>query len=557
MTIARLRALVALAFLCLALRPLGALGAQGTALVAPSDPAYRDIERLVELGALDDVILGQRPYSLREFARIIRAARERFDDVGEGRKVGAIDARERAAGGIIERLEGRFDTELHEAERQLVVSPVDAASMNFISTDAVHRGFPGTFGPGADASIEPLTYRRLGRRAPPGSTLALEVQQRVEVSSWLALRARERVEYRIPNDTTLSRHDGELLLASMRVRYANLALTVGREQLAWAQREGLGLFLASDAPALDQVSLAGDEPFRLPGFLDRLGPTQGTIFLADIGASAVRSHSRLLGYKLSVQPDPSFEIGGSFLNHFGGEGAPSASTGSRIVDFLPFVDIFRKHNYLDSSRALDVESDKLLGVDARWRIARLGGLQLVGEVLIDDFDVHQIQRLLTGYGSSNLSIVLPQLGSPAWALELTARHMGILTYTHGQLTNGVATRGRLLGDELGPNAKAFGVELTWRPFPAVRVATEGRAAIYSSADYASEYADSAQTDYVVRKVAARPDELRDRFRATVEFQSDEGLALVVRGGGERVRNLNFQGDRRNEYLLDVALRLRM
>jgi hypothetical protein len=178
-------------------------------------------------------------------------------------------------------------------------------------------------------------------------------------------------------------------------------------------------------------------------------------------------------------------------------------------------------------------------------------------VLIDDFDVHQIQRLLTGYGSSNVSVVLPRLGSPAWALELTARHMGIITYTHTQLSNGITTRGRLLGDELGPNAKAFGAELTWRPFPGLRIAAEGRAAIYSSADYESHYADSAQVVYVVTTVARRPDELRDRFRATVEIQSDEGLALVVRGGGERVRNLNFQGDRRNEYLLDVALRLRM
>jgi hypothetical protein len=238
-------------------------------------------------------------------------------------------------------------------------------------------------------------------------------------------------------------------------------------------------------------------------------------------------------------------------------GSPPASFSNRLIDFLPFIDIFRHHNYTDTTRTLDVESDKVLGVDGRWRIERMGGLVLSGELLIDDFDVHRLPQLLTGYGSSTFSALVPSLGSQVWALEFTAKHMGIITSTHNQLSNGITTRGRLLGDELGPNAKAFGAELRWTPYPAVRLAAEGRAAIYTDADYASSYTDSAKTRFVLFKTAFRGDELRDRIRLSATIQSDEGLALVVRGGGERVRNLDFQGDRRNEYLLDVALRLRM
>ena len=47
---------------------------QGTAVVAASNPIYNDIERLSELGMLDSVIIGQRPYSIREIARITSAA---------------------------------------------------------------------------------------------------------------------------------------------------------------------------------------------------------------------------------------------------------------------------------------------------------------------------------------------------------------------------------------------------------------------------------------------------------------------------------------------------
>ena len=530
--------------------------AQGTALVAGSDLAYADVDRCVELGLLDGVIVGQQPYSLREFARIVRVMRERLDARGGARNY-VLGDRERAANGILQRLERRFGDEAEPTLMRPAVSLVDAGAVTFQSTDATSRGFPGNEASQTEATIEPLTYRRLGRRAPPGSSLGLTLEQRVEPLPWLAFRARERFEYRLPNDTLRPRHDEELLLGSMRARFGNTALTVGREQFAWAQREGTGLFLASDAPALDQVSLASESPFYLPGLLGRLGPTAGTLFVADLGASTVRSHSRLLGYKVSVQPDPSVEFGGSFFNHFGGTGSPPASFGARLVDFLPFIDVFRRHNYSDSTRALDVESDKVLGIDGRWRIARLNGLTLAGEMLVDDVDVHQITRMLTGYGSSWISMTLPSLGSPDWSLELTAKHMGILTYTHTQLTNGITTRGRLLGDELGPNAKALGAALRWRPSPAVTIEAEGRAAIYSDADYNAFYTDSAQSNYVVGKTADRGGELRDRVRASVVFQSDEGLALVVRGGGERVRNLDFQGMRRNEYLLDVALRLRM
>jgi hypothetical protein len=445
--------------------------AQGTALVPPTDLAYQDVDRLVELGALDGVIVGQRPYSFREFARIARATRDRLD-ARSGTRSFALSEREGIANGILKRLESRFGgwSDGDASTSHVLLSPFDAAALTFVSTDATSRGLPGNLAQATETTIEPLTYRRLGRRAPPGSTLALDLQQRIEPLSWLAIRARERVEYRLPNDTTRSRHDEGLLLGSIRARWRNLAVTVGREELAWAQRPGSGIMLASDAPALDQVSLAGDAPFILPGVLGRLGPTQGTLFLANLGPSTVRSESRLLGYKVSVQPDPSVELGGSFFNHFGGVGSPPASFSNRLIDFLPFIDIFRHHNYTDTTRTLDVESDKVLGVDGRWRIERMGGLVLSGELLIDDFDVHRLPQLLTGYGSSTFSALVPSLGSQVWALEFTAKHMGIITSTHNQLSNGITTRGRLLGDELGPNAKAFGAELRWTPYPAVRLA---------------------------------------------------------------------------------------
>ncbi|HEY2066479.1 MAG TPA: capsule assembly Wzi family protein [Gemmatimonadaceae bacterium] len=529
--------------------------AQGTTVVPPDDIAYLDIERLAELGALDSLILGQRPYSRREFGRILRVARTRLDRVDRYATVGTLSDEEAyEAGAIVQRLAARFSEETEEqAFDRPMLALLDGVSLTFTSTDAIRRGFPASYSKPVEATIDPLAQRRLGDPAVRGQTTALELSHRLELFSWLSLHSRERLEYRAPrNDTTISKTRGELLLAAMRARFGNVALDVGREQFAWGQEAGDGLFLASDAPALDQISVASDHPFVLP----IVGLTQGTIILANLGPSTVRSYSKLLAYKVSVRPTSSLEIGGSFLNHFGGQGGRPSSLGNRIVDFLPFVDIFRRHNYTDTTHTLDVDSDKLLGMDARLRLDQLYGITVSGEVLIDDFDVHRLRYLFTEEGSSNISITVPSLGTPEWSLRVAAKHMGPITYTHGALTNGITTRGRLLGDELGPDAKEFGGELRWIPVPSVRLMVEGWSTQYSNNEYASFYSDSAHTQFQVVKVASSPNEQRDRFLATLIVQGDEGLAFVLRGGGERIRNADFLGDRRRSYVVDVALRLR-
>jgi hypothetical protein len=549
------RAVVALLLIVLSAR---AALAQGTTPIPPTDLAYADIERLSELGVLDSVIIGQRPYSRREIGRIVQLARNRLDraELASGGRGMLDDDAAMQASGILQRLATRFEESDERVYEGPTLALFDGLALGFVSTDALRRGFPASYSRPTEATIDPLALRRLGVPAERGQTTALEFSQRLEATSWLAFHARERLEYRAPRDSTLPKTEGELTLAAMRARFGNVALDIGREQFAWSQGEGDGLFLASDAPALDQISLSGDQPFLLPGFLRGVGPTQATIIFADLGASIVRSHSKLLAYKVSVAPASAIELGATFMNHFGGEGGRPSSTGNRIIDFLPFVDIFRTHNYADTSSAGYVDSDKLLGLDGRLRIEHLGGVLFTGEVLIDDFDVNRLSYLLTGYGSSALGIVFTQLGSPDWSLKLSAKHMGILTYTHYPLTNGITTRGRLLGDELGPDAKSFGAELRWMPAPSFRLRLAATSAQYSNAEYMGFYSDAAQTQWVVQKISSTSNELRDRLIGTLELQSEAGLALVLRAGGERIRN-DFGGNPRKSYVASAALRMRM
>jgi len=551
-----LRRLACLAVAALALAVAPARG-QGTATLPPSDPAYADIDRLSDLSFLDSTIIGQRPYSRRDIGRILRVAREESNRMSEQDDQRALTDLELAIGdGILRRLEIRFSREVDDTSGgDPVVAAFDDAQLSVVGTDAERRRFPASYSSLTEATIGALLPRRLGAPLIPGWTLAVDAAQRLEPTSWLAFNARERFDYVWANEGFLSQGNGELLLGGVRARYRNVALSVGREQFAWSQTAEDGLFLAWDAPALDQISLASDYPFVLPGFLRGLGATKATILLADLGPSQVRSHSKLLAYKVSVSPNQGVEIGATFMNHFGGEGGRPASLGNRLIDFLPFIDIFRRHDYSDTGLSGDVDSDKVLGLDGRVHIGGRRGVVLTGEVLIDDFDVHRIPQLFTGYGAQTFNFIVPRFVSPLLSLKLTAKHLGILTYTHGALTNGMTTRGRLLGDELGPDAKSFGGQLTWQPTAAFQLGVYGRSAIYSNAEYTSFYTDADGDDFEVRKISRTSDEQRDRAGAAMLLQFDAGPTLSLRFVTERSRNYLFQGGRFTASAGEVAFHL--
>jgi Capsule assembly protein Wzi len=534
--------------------PFAAVKAQSAGLVPTSDIVYADVTRLSDLGALQNVVLGQRPWSRREIARIARVAREKMNAVNSGPNQRLSASVRDEAELIIQRIESRFGEDPGTPARMdPYFAFLDGGWLGDVSTDVVRRGFPEPSSSPTEAAIDPLDNRRLGPSTLPGNTVSLELAQRLEFGDWLDFQVGERFESHNPSDSAPHNERADLLLGFMRARMSNVAVTVGRQQIAWGQRDGLGLFLASDAPALDGVSIAGDHPFALPGFLHPIGPMQATLVLADLGGSVSRSHSKLLAYKVSVAPNTAVEFGGTFMNHFGGEGGRSSSFTDHLIDFLPFVDVFRKHNYTDTTHALDVDSDKLLGMDGRVRLNALAGITIAGEFLIDDFDVHRLKEFFTEEGSQTLRVIAPSLWSSVFSAEFTAIHMGPLTYTHTALLNGITTRGRLLGNELGPDAKSFGLLLRYLPSADARLELEGRNIQYSNNVYAGFYA--TQTDFEFRKISDRGTELRDVLTGSLVPRTSNSVAFRLKGGGERIRNADWLGVRRYDYQAQISLEL--
>ena len=91
----------------------------------------------------------------------------------------------------------------------------------------------------------------------------------------------------------------------------------------------------------------------------------------------------------------------------------------------------------------------------------------------------------------------------------------------------------------------------------VRRSPVGAAIQESTYPCTSRTADTSLKVYVIRKVAKRPDELRELAMGRALFRLNEAYALSGRAGLERTRNIYAAGGRRTDYVIALALRARI
>jgi hypothetical protein len=111
-----------------------------------------------------------------------------------------------------------------------------------------------------------------------------------------------------------------------------------------------------------------------------------------------------------------------------------------------------------------------------------------------------------------------------------------------------------MGNELGPDAKAFGAELRWTPRAAVRVSLRGQSVVYSSSVYQAGYDINGR--WIVSKTSSGTDELREMGIGTLAFEPSPSLGLNLRAGVERTRNELVTRATRHSYVVDAGVRWR-
>lgn len=495
---------------------------QARSFVPPDAPVYADIDRLAAAGLIDTIVIGTRPYTEREIVRLLSEARRNLD-----RRPAATEWAVRAVGAGLR----RYD--------RPGASVVQTVSSDVTFLDSPYRAIPADPNGSIDAPINPLAAYQGGRFLVNGTTGTLESLIDASLGPHVALSFQPHIALGAPrtspSETSLRVQSGSLVLA-----FGNLVIDGGRGYLQFSQSSPSGLLLSGNAPPLDMIRVSTERPATLPWLFRALGPVYGTLFVADLGLShQTHSHSKLAGYHLSLLPHRNVELGIEVIDETGGNGAPPGSFGDRIVDLFPVFDAFFRRNS-------DFQfSNKMAGLDARFRIPSLAGMELYAEGAVDDIDIRRFRSSLLEDGGIIGGISWTCLGECGRVVAKLEYHQtGIRYYTHTDFASGIEQQGTILGDPLGPRGLGGYASLDADAGRFGRIMLSGGHEVRSGNLYGSVASAPHLSDFHFVQVLQRPGEHRTRAMVTWRTgQVDSRLSTTLTLGAERVADADFVAGR--------------
>ncbi len=510
------------------------------------DPVYHDLDKLIGQGLIESVIVGQRPYSRKEIARLIEQALKNLER-HKNKNQDSYATRWTYTEEILDRLQKEFKEEL--VARGTLSGKTPAYSLHLLEKvdfelltafSPYEALTPDTLVGGIDAQINPLLQYRQGRHLMNGGNLSIETARWARFGNHFALYAKPRFLIAFsPEDEP---NDIHLLAQNAYAKFylGNFELEVGRDFLQWGQSPHGGLLLSGNARGLDMIKISNDSPVYLPWIFKYLGPSKFTFFFSNLGPEQDHKYAYLLGYKLSFEPVSFFEFGLELMNHSGGEGSPHASFGERVADVFPIIDSFI------TSKDFQI-SNKLAGMDFRLRIPPARNLELYGEMVFDDIDLGRLKSMFWEDAGYNLGLYLPRLTEDGRTdLRFEFHHTGLRYYRHSQFLSGVTLNRNLIGDALGPDANGFYVDTTWD------VNRNNLIGLHGAFEFRDNdtYLTHGEPDFGFEITTDNPTE--GRYRIQTDWTHRFGnypLSTKIELGYERVQNFNFaNGHNRNNFV---------
>ncbi|HKW48862.1 MAG TPA: capsule assembly Wzi family protein, partial [Gemmatimonadaceae bacterium] len=527
-----------------------------TRLIDPLDPAYRELQLLVDAGLVGRLSLVQRPLSRAAFARAVDDASKNLARrtppglpalAGDPQDVRASFFRE-----LIRSLRNRLDLPDSMAGLVPVVAPIRSVGVDVTGTNQPTRQIPLTNGLGSiDGTLNTLLLNREGRPLVHGTSAIVESNHTFE-SPHVAFEATPQFSFASPSDSA-SRTRLRLQTGELRILVRNVALDVGREYVVWGQGRDVGMLNSNNSPPLDEIRISNEQPFFFPWVLRRLGPTRLTLFYADLGADQNFPHAYAIAYRGSIVPSDYLELGASVYTKAGGKGAPPATTTARLIDLLPFLDA-SAYNNVFGTRGNFMFSDHYAGFDGRLRLPSVG-TTFYWEVLLNDFDVRRLGSVFWDDAGHVFGFDLPPL-SPSGRLtaSLEYHHTGLRYYEHEQFLSGQTVHETLTGDPLGPNAQGVYANFDWYESLQRRLGIQLALERRSNDQYA--FIPEPHFGFTIKE--HRPKEWTGRALASWQLLPERAqLGALVQFGYERTRNFDFAAaDNRNGLLGRFALQYR-
>jgi membrane-associated phospholipid phosphatase len=320
---------------------------------SPSVPldswVYPAFERLVALRYVNTAIMGIKPWTRMECARLTEEAGEALEHDGKlNQQAAELQAR----------LQGEFAYELnllgggHNLTANLesvyargvsISGPPLTDSYHFGQTISYDFGRPFERGTNAQAggsfsaSAGPLVLyvRAEYQHAPSAPAPSAAVLNIIALRDLFTIVPTPPVPpSAIPTGPVRTVNRPELLDAYIGVNLGNWQLTLGRQSLSWTTGPDGSMLFSNNIQPVNMIRLVDPEPVHLPGFLRRVGPVRLDQFFGRLGGHPYFPRPFIYGQKFSMRPFSFLELGLGRTVMIGAEGSDPLNTRNLIESFF-------------------------------------------------------------------------------------------------------------------------------------------------------------------------------------------------------------------------------
>ncbi len=444
---------------------------------------YPMLERLAAMGYIKTAILGLRPWTRLECARVLSEASESEPDAE-----GSAEVQQ-----LFQSLSREFEGEFHYAEgEQNVHAQIESVYARGLSisgkplTDNYHfgqtflndyarpyqEGFNSVSGTSAWMTAGPFVMYARGeyQSAPSAPSLSPAALSFISDADGLPSNP--------PSMPIAALSRFQFLDAYVGMNLDNWQISFGRQSLWWGPGEqGAMLFTNNAEPLNKMFRINRVSPFRLPGFLGRLGDIRMEFFLGQVagqqfiynskleGSSnptligqygkALASQPFLSGAKMSFKFTPNFEMSVSKTTLYGGQQNP-------LTIKTLFQSMFAVH--VNGSSLGDGRSS----LDFAYRLPKMRDwLSFYGDVFQED-EISPLDRPYKAAFQSGLYLArLPKIPRVDLRIEGgTTSPINFPTcngcyYSNSQYLNGYTNHGELMGTWLGRAAQGESLQSTY------------------------------------------------------------------------------------------------
>ncbi len=442
----------------------------GSPYVPLNSWVYPALDRLASLGHVNTALIGARPWTRTECARLTEEARESLTDaVSEDRGRDDLALEYQAA------LQGEFAYELEvlggRRNRVLRVESVYTRVMSISEpalTDGFHfgqtisydfgrpirRGTNAIAGTSISGSYGPffLYVRGEFQHAPGAPALSDAVREIVATRDGRPPEAAHPLEA-INRPTLLDAYAG--------MSFGNWQLSFGKQSLQWGPGTDGGLLISRNAEPLYMLRLTNVKPLELPGLLHHFGPVRVEQIVAQPRGRTLIPMPYLYGQKFILKPLPFLEIGFSRTVTLGGRGGNPVTAGNFFRSFFG-----REGNPNGPSTPGDSRSS----VDWTLRVPGLNGrLVLYSDMFADDDELPLVNPPRSTFRPGLWLTRVPGVPKLDVRVEVASSESPGFRDNHGNLNyfnfvyrDGYTNNGFLIGNTVGRQGTVVQVSSTYR-----------------------------------------------------------------------------------------------